>query len=64
MRARLAEIAWKHNAPPHRMLADRIMTDILDDPQAREEMCQTFGTEIIKKFYKKRGELRIVKQEH
>ena len=54
----LAIHAWTLS-PAHHLFADRVLSDILDSPQKREELVRVFGTNVIHTFIKKRGEIQF-----
>lgn len=55
--AGLALYAMKIGDPSHVMFADRLLSDLIDDYDSREEIVSLFGTDIVHEFIKKRGEL-------
>lgn len=60
-RARLAGLAvhaWS-KGPAHRLFADRVLKEMLENPEAREELVGAFSEEIVLDFIRKRGELVI-----
>jgi glycosyltransferase involved in cell wall biosynthesis len=61
--AGLALYALKKGDPSHVMFADRVLSDLIDDYDSREEIVSIFGTEIVHEFINKRGELETTVKE-
>jgi glycosyltransferase involved in cell wall biosynthesis len=59
LRAGLALHALSLGSPSHRIFADRVLSRLLDNPLAREEVVAQYGTLLVREFIKNRGELEL-----
>ena len=57
--AALAKYAWTLS-PAHIMFANEIISSIIKNPEARDEIVKVFGVEIIHEFIKKRGQIEFI----
>ena len=57
--AGLALYAMKKGNPSHVIFADKVLSGLIDNYDAREEIVNLYGAEIVQDFIKKRGEIDI-----
>lgn len=57
--AALAQHAWTLRASQV-LFGNNLMAKLLDNPQHREELCETFGIDLVHQFIHKRGEVDVV----
>lgn len=55
----LARYAWSIESVPHALFADRLMASILQNDDARKNVTDVFGAEIVREFIQRRGQLSL-----
>ena len=58
--AQLAKYAWSLNTVHHTLFADNLISRIMDDETARNQVTDVFGVGIIQEFIKHRGNLKLL----